>query len=201
VFRSLGATVVQGGQSMNPSVQDILAAVNSSGYKELVILPNNSNIVLTANQVKSLTPHAIEVVPTKTTPQGICALLAFNFETDLPSNVSAMEQAAKAVHTIEVTRSVRDAEIDGLQVNSGQMLGIYDGQVVVAADSSEGALVRALDHAPVDSLEIVTIYYGAGASEDHGHTAAAKLREAHPGLAVEVVHGGQPHYPFVVSLE
>jgi uncharacterized protein len=201
VFRSLGAMVVHGGQTMNPSVQDILAAVNSSGYKELVILPNNSNIVLTARQVKDLTPHTIEIVPTETSPQGIGALLAFNFETDLPSNVAAMEQAARSVHTIEVTRSVRDAEIDGLHVAGGQMLGIYDGRVVVAADSAADALVGCLDQAPVDSLEIITIYAGAGASEEDAQTAAGRLREAHPGLAVEVVHGGQPHYPFIVSLE
>jgi dihydroxyacetone kinase-like predicted kinase len=186
---------------MNPSVQDILAAVNSSGHKELVILPNNSNIVLTARQVKDLSPHAIEIVPTETAPQGIGALLAFNFETDLATNVSAMQQAAHGVHTIEVTRAVRDADIDGVSVRAGQMLGMYDGRVVTVADSSDDALLRCLGHGPVDALEIVTIFHGAGANEDQAQAVAAKIREAHPGLAVEVVDGGQPHYPFVVSLE
>jgi DAK2 domain fusion protein YloV len=201
VFRSLGASVVQGGQTMNPSVQDILAAVNSSGYKEVVILPNNSNIVLTARQVKDLTPHVIEVVATETTPQGIGALLAFNFETDLQTNVAAMEQAGHGVHTIEVTRSVRDAEVDGLRVTAGQMLGMCDGRVVVAANTAQDALLGSFDHAAIDALEIVTIYFGAGASEAEAQAAASRLRDAHPGLAVEIVHGGQPHYPFVVSLE
>jgi uncharacterized protein len=201
VFRSLGARVVQGGQTMNPSVQEILAAVNSSGYQELIILPNNSNIILTARHVQELTPHTVSVVPTETTPQGIGALLAFNFQADMQTNVGAMEQAARAVHTVEVTRSVRDAEVDGVPIRSGDMLGIYDGRIVVASATTDEALQRTLEHVPVDALEIVTIYYGAGASEAQAQTAAARLRQAHPSLAVEVIEGGQPHYPYVVSLE
>ena len=201
VFRSLGAMVVHGGQTMNPSVQDILAAVSSSGYKELVILPNNKNIVLTAHHVQELTPHTVRVIPTETVPQGIGALLAFNFQSDLDTNVAAMEQAAHAVRTIEVTRAVRDAEIDGVQVRTGQMLGIYDGHVAVAADGVEEALLGSLREASVESFEIVTLYHGAGASEDEAQAFAGRIRDAHPGLAVEVVEGGQPHYPYVVSLE
>jgi DAK2 domain fusion protein YloV len=201
VFRSLGAGVVQGGQTMNPSVQEILAAVNSSGYKELIILPNNSNVILTARQVQELTPHSVTVVPTETAPQGIGALLAFNFQSDMQTNVEAMEQAAHAVHTVEVTRSVRDAEIDGVEVKAGDMLGMYDGRIVAVSDSAAGALARTLDTAPTEALEIVTIYYGAGATEADAQAVAAHVRAAHPGLAVEIVEGAQPHYPFVVSLE
>jgi uncharacterized protein len=201
VFRSLGATVVHGGRTMNPSVQDILAAVNSTGYHELVVLPNNKNIVMTARHVQELTPHAIRVISTETVPQGIGALLAFNFQADLDTNATAMEQAAHAVRTIEVTRAVRDAEVDGVQVRAGQMLGIYDGHVAVTADSTDDALLLTLGRAPVDSFEIVTIYYGADATEEAASGLAARVREAHPGLAVEVVLGGQPHYPYVVSLE
>jgi dihydroxyacetone kinase-like predicted kinase len=186
---------------MNPSVQEILAAVNSSGYKELVILPNNTNIVLTATRVQELTPHRISVVPTETAPQGIGALLAFNFQADLETNAEAMEQAAHAVHTVEVTRAVRDAEIDGLQVKAGDMLGISDGHIVGSTASADEALLRSLAHAPIGSMEIVTIYWGEGASEAEAHAVSARIREAHPGLDVEVVQGGQPHYPYVVSLE
>jgi DAK2 domain fusion protein YloV len=201
VFRSLGARVVQGGQTMNPSVQEILAAVNSSGYKELVILPNNTNIVLTAKRVQELTPHKISVVPTETAPQGIGALLAFNFQADMQTNVGAMEQAAHAVHTVEVTRAVRDAEIDGLPVKAGDVLGIYDGHIVGSSASADEALLRSFSHAPIDSMEIVTIYWGEGASDAEAHAVSASIRQAHPGLAVEVVEGGQPHYPYVVSIE
>jgi DAK2 domain fusion protein YloV len=201
VFRSLGARVVLGGQTMNPSVQDILNAVNSSGYKELIVLPNNSNVILTAKHVQELTTHKVSVVPTETAPQGIGALLAFNFQADIETNVEAMAQGAHAVHTVEVTRSVRDAEVDGLHLKAGQMLGIYDGRIVTAASTADEALLTALEHAPVAGLEIVTIYFGAAASESEAQAAAGRLREAHPGLAVEVVEGGQPHYPYVVSLE
>jgi DAK2 domain fusion protein YloV len=201
VFRSLGATVVHGGQTMNPSVQDVLAAVNSAGFKELVILPNNKNIILTARHVPELTPHTVRVIPTETVPQGIGALLAFNFQADLDTNIAAMEQAAHAVRTIEVTRAVRDAEVDGVQVLSGQFMGIYDGRVVLSAEAVEDALLGSLREASVESFEIVTLYYGAGATEAETHALAARIRDAHPGLAVEVVAGGQPHYPYVVSLE
>jgi uncharacterized protein len=201
VFKSLGARVVQGGQTMNPSVQEILAAVNSSGYQELIILPNNSNIILTARHVQELSPHHVTVVPTETAPQGISALLAFNFQADVQTNVDAMEQAAHGVHTVEITRSVRDAEVDGLQVKAGDVLGIYDGRIVTTGERAEQALVQALEHAPVEALEIVTIYYGAGASETDAQAVAAEIRTAHAGLAVEVVEGGQPHYPYVASLE
>ncbi|MCA1645095.1 MAG: DAK2 domain-containing protein [Chloroflexi bacterium] len=201
VFRSLGARVVHGGQTMNPSVQEILAAVNSSGYQELIILPNNSNIILTARRVQELTPHRLTVVPTETAPQGIGALLAFNFQADMQTNVGAMEQAARAVHTIEVTRSVRDADIDGVQVQSGDMLGIYDGHIVGVSATADDALLRTFEHAPTGALEIVTIYHGADATEADAHNVAHRIRADHPGLAVEVVAGGQPHYQYVVSLE
>jgi len=201
VFRSFGATVVQGGQTMNPSVQDILNAVNRSGYKELFILPNNSNIVLTAKHVQELTPHTVHVIPTESVPQGIGALVAFNFQADMPTNLTAMQQAAEAVHTIEITRAVRDAEIDSLSVKTGQYLGIEDGKVTVVGDTAEGALLSALSSSAVEEMEIVTVYFGEGASEAQAQLVASRVREQHRGLAVEVVEGGQPHYPYIVSLE
>ncbi|HEV7665860.1 MAG TPA: DAK2 domain-containing protein [Chloroflexota bacterium] len=201
VFRSLGARVVQGGQTMNPSVQEILAAVNSSGYKELIILPNNSNIILTAQHVQELTPHMVTVVPTETAPQGIGALLAFNFQADMQTNVSAMARAAHAVHTVEVTRAVRDAEVDDIKVMAGDMLGIYDGRVVATSSNAAEALLHAFAQAPAEALEIATIYFGADATEADAQAVAGQLRQAHPAVEIQVVEGGQPHYPFVVSLE
>jgi DAK2 domain fusion protein YloV len=201
VFRSLGATVVQGGQTMNPSVQDILGAVNRSGHKELIILPNNSNIVMTARHVQELTPHTVEVIATETVPQGIGALLAFNFQTDMQSNVGAMQQAAHAVHTIEVTQAVRDADVDSVNVRSGEFLGISDGRVIVAGATADDVLLSALGSVVTDAMEIVTVYFGSGASEAQAQAVAARVRDQHNGVAVEVVDGGQPHYPYVVSLE
>src|SRR5579864_3358013 len=201
VFRSLGARVVHGGQTMNPSVQDILGAVNSSGCKELIVLPNNANIALTARQVQELTPHTVAVIPTETVPQGISALLAFNFQSDMQTNVAAMEQAAHAVHTIEVTRAVRDAEVDGFRVMQGEFLGLSDGHVVDVSPTADDAMIGALSSAHVEEMEIVTIYFGSGMSREQAEVVAARVREQHSALAVEVVEGGQPHYPYVVSLE
>ncbi len=201
VFKSLGATVVEGGQTMNPSVQEILSAINGSGFRELVVLPNNSNIVLTARHVQELTPHRVEVIPTETIPQGIGALLAFNFQADLDTNAQSMSQAARAVHTIEVTRAVRDAEVDGLEVKVGQVMGIFDGRVVAVETTLDGAALGALKPAPLDSLEILTIYHGSDTTQVEAQALAAAIRGRHAGLAVEVVDGGQPHYPYVISLE
>jgi dihydroxyacetone kinase-like predicted kinase len=175
--------------------------VNSSGFQEIVILPNNANVVLTARQVAQLTPHRVHVIATETAPQGIAALLAFNFQADMQTNVGAMQQAAHAVHTVEVTRAVRDAEVDGLGVEAGQLLGIYDGRVITAASTADEALLASVDHARSNELEIVTIYWGAESSEGAAQNVASKIRHAHPGLAVEIVEGGQAHYPYVVSLE
>jgi dihydroxyacetone kinase-like predicted kinase len=119
----------------------------------------------------------------------------------MQTNVGAMEQAAHAVHTIEVARAVREADVDDVHARAGEMLGIYDGRVVEAQKTPDEALLRALQHAPVEAMEIVTIYFGAHASETEAQAIAARIRDAHPGLDVEVVAGGQPHYPYVVSLE
>ena len=201
VFRSMGAIVVEGGQTMNPSVQEILDAVNRSGYRQLVILPNNANIILTARHVAELTPHTVEVIPTETAPQGIGALLAFNYEADLTANVEAMAHAASSVHTIEVTAAVRDAEVDGLAVRTGQLMAIADGRVVAVDASAQEATLQALTPLPVDAAEIITIYYGRDAREAEAQALAQRIRETHAGLDVEIVSGGQPHYPFILSLE
>jgi DAK2 domain fusion protein YloV len=201
VFRSLGATVVEGGQSMNPSVQEILTAANRSGYQELILLPNNPNIILTARSAQTVTPHRIEVVPTRSVPEGISALLAYNFQADLETNMAAMVQAARGVHTVEVTRSVRDGEVDGIEVHTGDVLGIYDGRLLLTDASAERALQRVLEQTTTESLEIVTVYFGADATAIQADAVATALRDIHPGLAVEVVDGGQAYYPYIASLE
>jgi fatty acid kinase len=167
----------------------------------LVILPNNSNVVLTARQVQELTPHDVKVIATETIPQGIGALLAFNFQSDMQTNMAAMEQAARAVHTVEVTRAVRDADLDSVSVRDGEFLGISNGRVVVSAPTVDQALLEALSHTHVEEMEIVTLYYGSGVSREDAEAIAARIRGDHTALAVEVVEGGQPHYPYVVSLE
>lgn len=203
VFRSLGAMVVGGGQTMNPSVQEILAAVNGSGYPQVVLLPNNTNVLLAARHAAALATHAcIDVIETRTVPQGIGALLAFNFQTDLATNVAAMTRAAHTVRTLECTRAVRDAVVgDGLRVGAGEFLALLDGDVVATAPTAEAAVLEALGRAPTASLEIATVYYGQEADEEAANALAAAIRVRASPVEVEVVAGGQPHYPFIVSLE
>lgn len=201
VFRSMGAIVVGGGQSMNPSVQEILAAVKGAGHEQVMVLPNNGNILLTAERVKEFASVPVEVIPTRTIPQGLAALLAFNFDDDLAGNVRAMADAAAAVHTVEVARAVRDADVDGIAVCTGQYMGILDERAVAVAASPEAAALEALGHVSLESAEIVTIYYGEEVAEAQAESLAGHVRDRYTGLSVEVVRGGQPHYPYLLGIE
>jgi dihydroxyacetone kinase-like predicted kinase len=202
LFTSMGAAaIIEGGQSMNPSVQDILTAISSVGYQELVLLPNNGNILLAARQAAEQTPRTVRIVPTRSLPHGIAALLAFNYGEDLDTNVRLMEEAAGRAAGIEVTTAERTAEVDGVSVQQGQAIALLDDRLVSAGDSLTAVALDALVKAAPDTREIVTIYWGA----DTDHTEAAALSDAiadaHPHLEVEIAEGGQPHYPFIISLE
>ncbi len=201
LFRSLGASVVDGSQSMNPSIEQLLAAADALGQTQVIVLPNNPNVILTARHLQDVTRRHVDVVPTTSVPQGVGALLAFNFQADMATNLAAMAAAANAVHTVEVTRAVRDAEVDDVSVRAGQAMGMYDGRVVAVAESAEDALLRVLDGVAGETLEVVTIYFGADASEEQAQALASRVRDSHPGLTVELLRGGQAYYPYVVSLE
>ena len=202
VFTSLGATaIVPGGQTMNPSTKDLLQAVEAVPSEKVIILPNNKNIVLTANQVQSLTSKTIEVVPTKTIPQGVAALLAFDYEADLKTNALNMDKAKSAVKSIEVTRAVRSTRLGGLDIKKKQAIGFLDGDLVVVADKIDEVLTEALARVNLNETEVVTIYYGADTTPAEAEQVGAAIREQHPQLQVEVVQGGQPHYNYIVSVE
>ena len=145
VFTSLGATaIVPGGQTMNPSTKDLLQAVEAVASDKVIILPNNKNIVLTAKQVQSLTSKTIEVVPTKTIPQGVAALLAFDYEADLETNAQIMNKAKSAVKSIEITRAVRSTQLGGLDIKKKQAIGFLDGDLVAVADKTDEVLTEVL---------------------------------------------------------
>ncbi len=203
VLRSLGAAaVVSGGQTMNPSVQEILQAVESVPSQKVVLLPNNKNIIPTASQVQPLTSKEVAVVPTRTFPQGVAALIAFNYEDSLEKNAQAMEEAIATVKTVEVTNAVRDTQMKGLKVSKGQAIAIVDDEELVAAGDSVAEVVfEALDKAGVESAEVVTMYYGADVEVAQAEQIIQELRNKHPDKQVEIVSGGQPHYGYVVSLE
>jgi uncharacterized protein len=202
LFTSMGAAaIVDGGQSMNPSVQDILTAISSVGYQELVLLPNNANIVMAARQAAEQTPRTVRIVAARSLPHGIAALLAFNYGEDLDTNVRLMEEAATHVDAIEVTTAERDATVDGHSVKAGQALGLLNDELVIATESLTAAALGALAKAKPDEREIVTIYWGADADGDAAAALSDAITEAYPHLETEIAEGGQPHYPFIISVE
>lgn len=202
LFSSMGAAaIVQGGQTMNPSVQDILTAISAVGYQELVLLPNNANILLAAQQAAEQTPRTVRIVPTRSVPQGIAALLAFNYGEGLDSNVQLMGEAAGRVASIEVTRAERTTEVDGHHVTQGQALGLLDDAIAAVTDSLTDAALGALAQTEPEAREIVTVYWGTGASRDQAGELCEAILAAHPHLETEIAEGGQTHYPFIISVE
>jgi uncharacterized protein len=202
VFTSLGTTaIVPGGQTMNPSTKDILQAVKSVASDKVIILPNNKNIILTAEQVKLLTDKTIEIIPTQTIPQGVAALLAFDYEADFMTNADSMREAKSLVKTIEITRAVRSAQLDGLSIKKKQAIGLLDGELLAAGNNTIDILEKMLAKMDMNQIEIVTIYYGADTKPDEAEKVSESIRVKYPKLQVEVVKGGQPYYDFIVSIE
>ena len=202
VFTSLGVTaIVPGGQTMNPSTRDLLQAVESVPSDKVIILPDNKNIVPAANQVHSLTEKTIEVVATETIPQGIAALLAFNSEADLETNVRAMTKAKSAVKSITVTRAVRAAKLGGLDIKKKQAIGFLDKDIIAVGDSTADVLTEVLAKAELGEAEVVTIYYKGDTERNEVESVTRSIREQYPRLEIELIRGGQPHYHYIVSVE
>ncbi|MHB1416751.1 MAG: DAK2 domain-containing protein [Chloroflexota bacterium] len=202
VFHSLGTTiVVQGGQTMNPSTGELLQAVESAPAGSVILLPNNSNIVLTAQQVTAITHKRLVVVPTRTMAQGVAALMAFNYEADLDANARSMKQAAGRVRTVEVTKAVRSARIDGMQVEAGAAIALADDKLVATGGNLTDVALDALSLAGAQEAELITIYHGDTASGEDAAGLAGQIERRWPGCTVEVVDGGQPHYPYIISIE
>ena len=202
VLQSLGAAaVVVGGQTMNPSTQELLDAADGLAAPNVILLPNNKNIVPVAQQVNDLSHKAVSVVPTTSVPQGIAALLAFNPDLELASNLALMERVAQGVRTGEVTHAVRATSLSGLQVREGQAIGLLDGELVVAGEGrSEVVLALVSKMSPAEG-SIVTLYRGLDTPEEEAHALGEQLQQDHQGIESEVVYGGQPHYEYIISVE
>jgi DAK2 domain fusion protein YloV len=202
VFESLGvAAIVPGGQTMNPSTQELLAAVESVPSPKVILLPNNGNVVLSARQVVGLSGKEVCVVPSDSLPQGVGALLAYNFDAGFAANCQAMEEALGTIQTVEITRAVRTVQIDGVDVHEGDIIGLVNGKLVCAGQDQDAMVRRALERAGVAEREIVTLYYGAEVDEASAQALASHIQQWFPGREVEVVNGGQPYYAFVMSVE
>jgi len=202
LFRSLGTTIiVPGGQTMNPSVRELVEAVNSAPSDKVILLPNNKNIVVAASQVQSLTSKDVKVVPTRTIPQGIGALLSFNYAMSLEDNVSAMEEAMNRVKSIEITKSVRKSQINGMNIKKGEFIAVLDDKEVVANGKKvKDVITTALEKADGKNAELVSIYYGAETKPAEARKIADEIQNEF-SVEVEMVQGDQPHYNYVISLE
>lgn len=202
VFSSLGVSaVVPGGQSMNPSTLDILQAVEAVPSNNVIVLPNNKNIVLTASQVQSLTKKKVKVIPTETVAQGVTAMVAFTAEADFVDNARHMEAAKANVKTIEITRATRSTHFNGLKVKAGQAIGLTDGKLLAAADREEDVIFDLLGRLDTSASSITTIYHGADTETGEAEAIAKSIRRKYPNLEIEVIKGGQPHYSYIISLE
>jgi uncharacterized protein len=204
LFREAGcAAVISGGQTMNPSVQQIMAAVQQTGAAEVIVLPNNKNIVVAAEQAASNAGpgRSLWVVPSRTVPQGVAAMLAFNAAEPLEPNLQRMRAALSEVATVEVTRAVRDVMVGDLSVVAGQYIGVVDGELRVTEATAEAALCAALDAVGLSPDSVVTLFWGAEATQELAENVAHGLGEERPGIQVDVVYGGQPHYPYLASVE
>ncbi len=202
VFEDLGAAaIVPGGQTMNPSSADILKGVKRANSQHTVILPNNRNIVLAAEQARDLSDASVDIVPSKTVPQGIAAMLAYNPERGDDENVAAMARALAGVQSGEITTAVRSTSIDGVDVEEGQTIAILDDKLVAAAASPNAALIEMLDAAGLEDGSLVTLYHGANLAPEAAEFAAGEIVSRFPGVEVEVHEGGQPHYQYIVSIE
>jgi hypothetical protein len=202
IFASLGvAAVVSGGQTMNPSTQDILSSFENLPTDKVIILPNNKNIIMAANQAKDVTVKQVHVVPTRTVPQGLAAMLSLIPDGDVAAVAEKMNKAMSNVKTGEITVATRSVEIDGVKVKDGQVIALLDGKLVVSAESVEQGVMDLLAKAEAAEHEIVTLFYGEGMTHAEANRIADIIHKKYSSLEVEVQEGGQPHYQFIISIE
>ncbi len=202
VFQSLGTTaIIPGGQTMNPSTQDFVKLLETLPVDQAILLPNNSNVVMTARQAAEICRKHVLVVPSKTIPQGIAAMLAFNDQRGLEGNAQAMEAATLHVLTGEITTATRAIEYNGVKVEEGHIIGLLNDELTAANETIEETLFTLLDQMAAETLEIVTLYYGNGVMPVEAQTLGTVIREKYANLEVEIVQGGQPHYYYIISAE
>lgn len=202
LFKDLNADyIIEGGQTMNPSIEDILNAANKVRAKEIFILPNNSNIVLSAKQAAELSDKPIHVIPTKSIPQGLAALIAYNPELPIDENNNLMLKAIEQVKTGQVTYAVRDSNFDNQQIQEGDFMGLSNGTIMAVGKDIETVTQDLLKHMVDEDDEIITLLYGKDAEEETTNQILAFLEDNYPDIEVELLDGGQPLYYYIISVE
>jgi len=201
VFESFGVDAIVDARTGNPSTGELKAAIDAVPAREVIVLPNDPDVLLAAEQVARLVERPVRIVPTRNAAEGVAALLALDPAADAVANVEPMTEAARAIQSFSVTQAVRDAKVDGRRVRSGEFIVLGPDDCLLAADRDLDRAVRAAVAALHPGFELVTLYYGDGAELDEAERVARLVGELWPGVEVEVVHGGQPHYRYVVAVE
>ena len=203
IFKELGADyLIEGGQTMNPSTEDVLQAIERVNAKSIFIFPNNKNIILAANQARDLTEDKnIIVIPTKTIPQGITALISYVPDKTVEQNTEEMMEAVGNVKTGQITYAVRDTKIDDKEIRQGDIMGIGDHGLLAVGTGIEDITVAALQEMTDEDSEIISVYYGQDVSEEDAEHLAERLEEQYPDFDIEIHNGGQPIYYYIVSVE
>ncbi len=203
IFTGLGVDyIIKGGQTMNPSTEDMLNAINEVNADNIFILPNNGNIILAAEQAKHLTEDKnIYVIPSKTVPQGITAVINFVYDKSPEENAARMAEEMKKVKSGQVTYAVRDTSIDGKEIKQGNIMGIGDKTILAVGEEIKTTTIELIQHLTEEDAELISLYYGEEISEGEANELAEEIMEAYPNLDVEVHYGGQPIYYYVLSVE
>lgn len=202
VFASLGvAGIVEGGQTMNPSTEDLLAAFEDLPTDKVILLPNNKNIIMAANNAADLTVKQVAVIPSRTIPQGLAAMFRLAPQGDLDQVAADMNAALEDVDTAEITTAIRSVEIDGVDVKEGETIAIFNGKLLSSAKSLEEACVSLLEKLDLEEYELITLFYGADVTNQVANQIADSIRASHQQIEVELQDGGQPHYQFIFSFE
>jgi DAK2 domain fusion protein YloV len=202
IFASLGvAALVEGGQTMNPCTKDILEAFENLPTDKVIILPNNKNIILAAQQAKEVTVKKVFIIPSQNIPQGLAAMMHLNPDGDLEAVVARMNKSIQDVIAIEITTATRTVEIDGVSVEQGQVIALVNGKLALSAASVEESCLGALEKAGTADHELITLFSGEDLSPSEANRIVDVIRKAYPAQEIELQDGGQPHYQFIISVE
>jgi len=202
IYKDLGVTsTIKGGQTMNPSTEDFLNEINKINANQIYILPNNSNILLAANQAKKISNKKIEVIPSKTIPQGISALLAFSPEEAHKDNLQNMHNAIKDVKTGQITFAVRDTQVNNIKIETDDIIGIYDGNIIVAGKDINDVALQLINEMVDEEDELITIFSGEEVSKEQVAQLQSKVENSYADVDLEVHYGGQPLYYYIIAVE
>ncbi len=202
IFRSLGvAYIINGGQTNNPSTEEIFQAIQDVPTDKIIVLPNNKNIFLAAEAARDISPKNVMVVPTRTVPQGFTAMLCLDPDGDLEETVEEMKTAVSEVATGEITRATRSVTLDGVEVNEGEYIGLVNGRLCASGEDLTAVFANVLAEMEMDEREILTLYYGSDVTKEQTQEVAAQINELYEDVEIEIMAGGQPHYFYILGAE